>query len=162
MGHRLIFVSCGQLTEEERTLGVLIKAIVDTTAGFQAYLAETVHDLDALADHVLKGIEECVGAIVVLHDRGIVTHTDGTPWGRRSSVWVNLELAILAYRQFLKSKRLPVLAFVDPGVKLEGAMTSLIVNPQPIPSASQAIGIVKAWLTAEDFVDSGSEVFLPK
>lgn len=162
MGNQIIFVSCGQLTEAEKSLGVLIKTIIDGTPGFHAYFAETVHDLDALAHHVLKGLQECVGAVVVLHDRGGVAQTDGLPWGHRSSVWVNQEVAILAYRQFFESMNLPILAFADPAVKLEGAMTSLIVNPKPIPSASEVVGAITAWLSSAEFSHSSGEVFLSK
>jgi hypothetical protein len=162
MANRLIFISCGQLTEAEKSLGVLIKTVVDGTPGFQAYFAETVHDLDSLAHHVMEGIQKCAGAIVVLQDRGIVTHSDGTEWGHRSSVWVNQEVAILAYRQSFESKKLPVLAFVDPAVKLEGAMTSLIINPQPLPPAAQFASSVSAWLTEGEFAESSNEVFMPK
>src|SRR5437773_2014248 len=113
MGNKLIFVSCGQLTEAEKTLGVLMKAVVDGTPGFEAYFAETVQDLASLAHHVLNGIRQCAGAIVVLQDRGIVTYADGGEWGHRSSVWVNQEVAILAYRQFFEAKAIPILAFAD-------------------------------------------------
>ena len=44
---QLIFVSCGQLTEDEKTLGILIKAIIDATAGFEAYFAQAVQDFEA-------------------------------------------------------------------------------------------------------------------
>jgi len=162
MPNKFIFISCGQLTEAEKSLGVLLKDVVDGTPGFQAYFAETVHDLAALAHHVLEGIQQCAGAIVILQDRGVVTHSDGVEWGHRSSVWVNQEVAILAYRQFFETRRLPLLAFVDPAVKLEGAMTSLIVNPQPLPASAQLASAVGTWLTETEFADSSNEVFLSK
>jgi hypothetical protein len=121
-----------------------------------------VHDLAALAHHVFQGIQECAGAIVVLQDRGIVTHSDGAESGHRSSVWVNQEVAILAYRQFFESRKLPILAFIDPAVKLEGAMTSLIVNPQPLPASAQVAGAVSTWLAEAEFAESPTEVFLLK
>lgn len=156
MPNKLIFISCGQLTEAERSVGVLLKAVIDGTPGFQAYFAETVHDLQALAANVLEGIQRCAGAIVVLQDRGVVTRSDGVEWGHRSSVWVNQEVAILAYRQSFESKKVPVLAFADPVVKLEGAMTSLIVNPQPLPSSTQLVSAVATWLAKSEFSDSSS------
>jgi len=123
-----IFVSCGQATEAEKTTGIILKSMVEAQPGISAYFAETVHDLEALAQHVLKGLQECAGAIIVMQDRGRVVHSDNTEWGHRSSVWVNQELAILAYRQFFESRQLPILAFMDPQVKLEGAMTTLIAT----------------------------------
>lgn len=44
MGTRLIFVSCGQLIEEERTLGRRIKAEIDAVDGYEGYFADAVQD----------------------------------------------------------------------------------------------------------------------
>jgi hypothetical protein len=154
-----IFISCGQASESEKATGILLQSLVDAEPGFRAYFAETVQNLEALASHVLKGIQECAGAIVVLQDRGVVVQPDGTEWGRRSSVWVNQEVAILAYRQFFESTPLPVLAFIERQVKLEGAMTALIVNPRPLPPVAQLPEAVKGWLRSAPFSDSNNEVF---
>ncbi|MGO8943512.1 MAG: hypothetical protein ACLQJ7_07540 [Syntrophobacteraceae bacterium] len=163
MANKLIFVSCGQLTDTEKTLGVLIKTVIDGTPGFEAYFAETVHDFEALGRHVLDGICRCAGAVVVLQDRGIVTHPDGTEWGHRSSVWVNQEVAILAYRQFFEAKKIPILAFAEPNVRLEGAMTALIVNPGSTGTPQDMVSAVKTWLAEEHFISRMSdELFAEK
>ena len=65
-----IFISCGQLTSDERELGLAIKAAVDKTPGFIGYFAEEVQSLDALAANILDALRRCSGAIVVLTDRG--------------------------------------------------------------------------------------------
>ena len=103
MNKSLIFVSCGQRTPDEKELGVRIKATIDATPGFEAYFAETVQNLDALSSNVLDAVRRCSGAVVVLNDRGPMIGADGAEVGRRSSVWVNQEVAILAYRQFFES-----------------------------------------------------------
>jgi hypothetical protein len=162
MGDKLIFISCGQLTELEKAVGSLIQSAVDGTPGYQSYFAETVHDLEALAQNVLKGLQECSGAIVVLQDRGTVTQTDGREWGHRSSVWVNQEIAILAYRQFFESQKIPILVLAEPTVKLEGAMTSLIVNPQPLPPSAQLANTVRAWLAGADISAPLTQKFVEK
>jgi hypothetical protein len=69
---KLIFVSCGQITDEERILGIRIKTIIDATAGFEAYFAQAVQDFETLGRHVLNAIRRCAGAVVILHDRGVV------------------------------------------------------------------------------------------
>jgi hypothetical protein len=160
--NKSIFISCGQATEEEKTIGVLLKTAVDAEPGFQGYFAETVHDLDALSRHVLQGVQECAGAIVILQDRGLVVRGDGSEWGHRSSVWVNQEIAILAYRRFFESREIPILAFKDAKVKLEGAMTALIVNPQPLPPISQLPAVVKGWLATARFVGTNNDIFVSK
>ncbi|MDQ5986520.1 MAG: hypothetical protein CSYNP_02250 [Syntrophus sp. SKADARSKE-3] len=148
---KLIFVSCGQLTEAEKQLGTAVKNAIDNTDDFEAYFAETVHDLTALAHHILEALRLCSGAISFLHNRGSVTGATGESWGIRSSVWVNQEIAILAFRQFLESARLPILVFKDKDVKLEGAMTSFIANPLPLESTQDAVTKVKDWLKSTEF-----------
>jgi hypothetical protein len=159
MANKLIFVSCGQLTDTEKTFGVLIKTVIDGTPGFEAYFAETVHDFEALGRHVLNGISRCAGAVVVLQNRGIVMHPDGAEWGHRSSVWVNQEVAILAYRQFFEAKKIPILAFAEPNVRLEGAMTAIIVNPRPTGTPRDMVSTVKIWLAEAHFSTGSDEAF---
>jgi hypothetical protein len=144
--NRLIFVSCGQLTAEERRLGQLIKAEVDAVAGFEAYFADTVQSLSALAEHILDALRRCVGAIAVLHQRGRVMSAAGDELGVRSSVWINQEIAILAYRQFFERSNIPILAFADPSLTHEGAMTAFILNPKPLGDEEAVVSAVRQWL----------------
>src|SRR5262249_22443225 len=83
-------------------------------------------------------------------------------WGHRSSVWVNQELAILAYRQFFEGRKIPILAFKDPQVKLEGAMTSLIVNPRALGSADSVVEAVRPWLASANFAAVSETAFEEK
>jgi len=147
MSNRLIFVSCGQRTADERRLGQRIKAEVDAVAGFEAYFADTVQSLSALADHILDAIRRCAGVIAVLHQRGRVMSDAGDHLGVRSSVWINQEIAILAYRQFLEPSEIPILAFADPSITHEGAMTAFILNPKPLGDEQAVISAVRQWLT---------------
>jgi hypothetical protein len=160
VSNRLIFVSCGQLTTEEKSLGLAVKSAIDATLGFEAYFAESVHDLEALGRNVFDALRRCSGAVVFLHERGTVVDALGSEWGHRSSVWVNQEIAILAYRQFLESQQLPVLVFKDERVKLEGAMTALIVNPLPIVEAPEVVKLVQSWLEGQSFSMGSEDVFL--
>jgi hypothetical protein len=162
MNKRLIFVSCGQLTDEEKLLGLTVKAAIDSTPGFEAYFAESVHDLEALGQNVFDALRRCAGAVVFLHERGTVLDASGAEWGHRSSVWVNQEIAILAYRQFLESQPIPVLVFKDERVKLEGAMTALIVNPLAIVEPMEVVKSVGAWLNEQSFSVASDDVFLEK
>lgn len=158
----LIFVSCGQATEPEKNLGVLLKATIEAMPGFEAYFAETVHDLDTLGRNIFEALRRCVGAVIILHDRGTVIGPESEEWGHRSSVWINQELAILAYRQFFEEKNIPVLTFTDPEVILEGAMTSLIVNPAPLGPDQEVASAVTLWLTESQFGAVSDEAFQRK
>ena len=143
---RLIFVSCGQLSEEERTLGRRIKAEIDATDGHEGYFAEAVHDFTGLADHIFGALRRSTGAVVVLHPRGRVMSDQGLELGVRSSVWINQELAVLAYRQFFEGIKIPILAFKHDSVSLEGAMTAFIINPKPLGSDEAVLSEVRNWL----------------
>ena len=146
MPERLVFVSCGQLTDDERRLGQLIKAEVDATEGYSAYFADAVQSLRGLSEHVFDALRRCSGAVVVLHPRGYVKSDNGGDLGVRSSVWINQEVAILAYRKFFEGADIPVLAFKDPAVQLEGAMTAFIVNPHPLVDEKRVLEETRTWL----------------
>ncbi len=144
----------------ERTLGEAIRAAVDATPGFRAYFAQSVQDLDALGQHIFEAIGQAAGAVVILHDRGPIITSDGGEQGRRSSVWVNQELAILAFRQFSEARRVPIICYCEPGVALEGAMSALIVNPKPLPATSaQLLSEVQEWMARESFHGGSSSAF---
>ena len=158
MEDKLIFISCGQQTQAEKELGSSVKQVVDTTPGFEAYFAEYVQSLEALSTNVYRGLQTCAGLVCFLHDRGKVVGIDGQELGHRSSVWVNQELAILAYRELVNAVRIPILVFKDPKVWLEGAMTSLIVNAIDLQPQALILKRVRAWLRESDFAsNSGSE-----
>ncbi len=149
MADRLIFVSCGQLRPEERRLGQRIKSEIDATAGFKAYFADTVQDLSGLSAHIFDALRRSSGAVIVLHPRGEIHADDGRALGIRSSVWINQEVALLAYRQFFERRAIPVLAFSDPSVTLEGAMTAFIINPKPLIDEDTVLTEVRRWLAEE-------------
>ena len=156
MTQKLIFVSCGQQTTEEKNLGTSVKQLVDSQHGYKAYFAEYVQSLDALAKNIFEGLRKCSGLISFLHDRGLVTTQGNKEWGYRSSVWVNQEIAILAYRKQFEGIEIPILVFKDKKVRLEGAMTSLIVNPIPMKSESEILKQIESWMNSTEFPLSSS------
>ncbi len=54
MIERLIFVSCGQQTPEEKDIGTSVKQLIDSKPGYKAYFAEYVQSLDSL-----EGFQAC-------------------------------------------------------------------------------------------------------
>lgn len=145
MNDRLIFVSCGQATDDEIRLGQELKDTIDETPGFSAFFAERESDLEGLSQRIFDALRRCAGIVAILQARGEVHVPDGGVWGIRSSVWVNQEIAIAAFRRWYDARPLPILAFMEPSVKLEGAMTSLIVNPRSLDS-STIVEEVRDWL----------------
>jgi hypothetical protein len=137
MFDRLIFVSCGKRTQEETQLGRKVEAEINRHEGFKAYLVENVQNLDTLGHNVFEALRRCAGAVVLLHAREVT----------RSSMWINQELAILAYRRFFEAREIPILVFKDENASLEGAMSAFIVNAKPLPADQMVIDEVDRWLT---------------
>lgn len=162
MAKKLIFVSCGQQKEEEKALGQTVQEAVNATDGFEAYFAESVHDLDSLGQNIFDALYRCSGAVIFLHERGKAFDITGKEWGRRSSVWINQEIAILAYRQFREGRKLPILVFKEENVKLEGAMTALIVNPIPLKGEKEIVEEIRNWLSKQSFPPDLNEIFQEK
>jgi len=148
MAERLIFVSCGQLRADEKHLGQRIKAEIDAVPGFKAYFADSVQDLSGLTEHIFNALRCSSGAVVVLQPRGEV-HSGGQILSIRSSVWINQEIAILAYRQFFEKRKISILAFHDPSVTLEGAMTAFIVNAKPFVDEERVLAELRRWLLGD-------------
>ena len=151
MSEKLIFISCGQLTDEEKQIGLEVGSYIDSISGFKSYLAESVQDLTGLSDSIFNGLRQCSGFISFLHPRGSVILDNGNEWGIRSSVWINQEIAILAYRKYFEGTDIPILVFKDSGVQIEGAMTSLIVNPKPFKKKEEMLEEVKYWIQSAQF-----------
>src|ERR1039457_6121581 len=56
MSDKLIFVSCGQLTAEEKRLGRHVQEAIASQEGFRAYFADSVQSLATLGNHVLDAL----------------------------------------------------------------------------------------------------------
>jgi hypothetical protein len=145
---RLLFVSCGQSTGEEKRLGHVIEEEINATEIFEAYFAESVQSVESLGAHILDALRRCAGAVLILHGRGRVRTENGQELVH-SSVWINQEIAILAYRQFFEASEIPILVFKEPSVVLEGAMTAFIANPKPLIGVESVASAVRLWLDTE-------------
>jgi hypothetical protein len=95
VGKPFIFISCGQFTEPEKTLGKEIVRMVEGVTSLTAFFAEQVHDLNGLNDNILNGLRNCAGFIAVIHPRGKIVRPDGSSHVR-ASVWIEQEIAIAA------------------------------------------------------------------
>lgn len=98
----IVFISCGQRTEEKIVLGKKIVLIVEELTPFSAYFAENVNDLEGLIKSVFSKLNEAVGFIFVMHNRGSVKA--GEEFFVRGSVWIEQEIAIAAFLRQIQSK----------------------------------------------------------
>jgi hypothetical protein len=125
-----VFVSCGQFTDAEKSLGKAIVRIVKSVTGADAFFAEQVQDLNGLDSNILGALRDCSAFITVLHPRGKIARPDGSTH-IRASVWIEQEIAIATYIQRAEKRSLPVIAFVHRSVGREGIRDLLHLNPIP-------------------------------
>ncbi|MGZ9067603.1 MAG: hypothetical protein ACXW2I_19975 [Burkholderiales bacterium] len=104
----IVFISCGQQTEQERPLGASIALLVRELTPFEPYFAEYQTSLEGLSKHVFGALHRCVGLVAVLHARGRVESANLV----RASVWVEQEIAIAAFMQEALGRKLHVAALI--------------------------------------------------
>src|SRR4029077_17184278 len=127
MSKPLIFISCGQFTTEEKTLGKNIYKMVESL-DMQPFFAEEVQDLKGLNENILDNLRDCAGFITVLHPRGTLKRPDGS-LHTRASVWIEQEIAIATYIKHVEKRDIPVIAFIHQSVGREGIRDLLHLNP---------------------------------
>jgi hypothetical protein len=122
----VVFVSCGQFTEQEKNLGKQIAATVSTLPNCEGYFAENQNSLLGLSVNVFKALDCASGLIAVMHHRGEVQTPAGTQI--RGSVWVEQEIAIASFLAHTRED-LPVLVYIQKGITREGVRQQLRLAP---------------------------------
>jgi hypothetical protein len=90
---KTVFISCGQFTEEERSLGKRACKLVERHTPFEGYFAENQASLKALSENILRRLYESVGLIVIMHHRGKIEGQNSI----RASVWIEQEVAMATF-----------------------------------------------------------------
>ncbi|MFA6129848.1 MAG: hypothetical protein WC731_02565 [Candidatus Omnitrophota bacterium] len=158
MEKTLIFVSCGQNTPDEIRIGQAIKNTIDNTAGFEGFFAEGEQNLTPANTHIFEALRCCSGAVLLFHDRGEIIDSSGKSRRHYSSLWVNQEFAILAYRKHFEGVDIPIITFADKSVnKMEGVAKGAIVNPQPLLDEIGLVQQVNNWLNSTHFLSVASD-----
>lgn len=133
----LIFISCGQFTDDEKALGNAIAQVIRDATGYDAYFAEQQNTLKDLTSHILSSLERCVGFVAVAHHRGKVQRPDGDIV--RASVWVEQEIAIAAFIQHVSKRKIEVVLYLQEGIKREGIREQLRLAPVTFSSADEVL-----------------------
>ena len=147
MSKPFIFVSCGQHSESEKSLGRSIVKMVKTTAGMDAFFAEEVQDLNGLDSNILGALHDCAALITVMHPRGNIVRPDNSTH-TRASVWIEQEIAIATYIQRVEKRELPVIAFIHASVGREGIRDLLHLNPIPFVHDTEVLAALPERLSA--------------
>jgi hypothetical protein len=141
----LIFISCGQVTKEEKQLGQAVRDLVEEITPFRGYFAENQMDLDGLTNHIFRNLKRCHGLIAVMHERGKVTGLNRRHW-TRGSVWIEQEIAIAAFMTHVLQRPLRVALFTKPGIRLEGAREKLMLNAITFDIESEVLNQLREML----------------
>lgn len=143
----LVFISCGQYSEQEKKLGKAVVAIVKGFE-FEPYFAENQNSLKGLHENILSKLNECSGFIAVMHPRGLLSFPGGAKH-TRGSVWIEQEIAIAAFIAQYSGRGIEVAAFIHEDIKREGIRDLLHLNPISFRSDNQVLeqlpGILKKW-----------------
>jgi hypothetical protein len=130
MAKPLVFISCGQYTSKEKQLGADICALVnELRPDVEPYFAEYQSSADGLSAHILNALNRSAGFICIMHNRGTI-QTPGGKEIKRGSVWVEQEIAIVAFMKHVLGRQIPTLFFKESGVGREGIRTVLLLNPR--------------------------------
>lgn len=151
MPKKQIFISCGQHTEEEKTLGREIKRVIDEQ-GMLGFFAEEVHQPADLNTFLFKELQRCDGFLAVLQKRGEV-HYEKFPIKHRASAWIQQEIAILFYRSFLLGRSIPMRIYQERGILQEGITTKSIMNPIEFDNDGAVLEDLREWLRGPAFAE---------
>lgn len=143
---RIVFISCGQCTGEEKALGESVCELVRNLTPFEPYFAEYQSNLEGVSQNILGALNRCVGFIGIMHPRGVVTRPSGPI--ARASVWIEQEVAIAAFMQEVLGRQLNVRMFIHADIYREGIRDKLILNPVAFRCSEQVLEDLKTQLPA--------------
>ena len=143
----IMFISCGQYTDEERKLGQDVVKLVQETTNLRPYFAEDVSNLEGLTRSIFSKLDNAVGLICVMHDRGQI-QTPNNRTVTRASVWIEQELAIAAFLNQILDRNIEVIAFCEKGVDREGVRQYLHLNPIEFEESLEVLSQLRTKLPA--------------
>lgn len=134
----LIFISCGQYSPNEIKLGQDLAAKVTELTQFEGYFAENRNTLAGLSNDIFRALEQCSGLVAVMHHRGKVETLKGQEH-IRGSIWIEQEIAIAAFLTETRKRDIPVLLYIQKGIKREGVREQLKLNPIEFVEESEVL-----------------------
>ena len=138
-----VFISCGQRSQDEVSLGQVIAQLIDENAGLEGYFAKDQQSLDGVTRNIFQSIYNSAAFIAVMHRR------DRLPIGEevyRGSVWVEQEIAIAAFLVQVLGVQMPNRVFIQSGVQREGIRGFIMLNEIEFDSNDEVVKNITAWL----------------
>ena len=149
MAKKRIFISCGQITQDEKWFGQELGELLDKH-NMIGFFAEEAHEPTDLYSYLFRELQHCDGYIAVLQNRGEVRYDNFDPI-QRASVWIQQEIAVIFYRCFLLGRLLPVRVFMERGLRREGFITVSISNPIEFDDKKEVFDYLNTWLKGPSF-----------
>jgi hypothetical protein len=144
----VIFISCGQFTENEKKLGRAVCDLINELTSDTPYFAENQSSLSGLNQNIFNKLGECAGFIAIMHPRGTFTLPDGRQQ-TRGSVWIEQEIAIAAFLAHSTGRDIKVVAYIHESVNREGLRDLLQLNPQVFRADEEVLKhlreVLKGW-----------------
>lgn len=140
----LVFVSCGQHTQNEKAVGNRIVELISAHTGYATYLAEDQRTFEGLSTSILTALLKMSGMVVVMHKRGEVSTSRGS--FERGSLWIEQEIAIAAALK-QAGRDIPVAAYIEDGIKREGLRGFLQLNALTFTNEDEVIADFERTLT---------------
>lgn len=133
----LIFISCGQYSDEEVAIGKALEQLVRELTPYDAYFAEVQNTLEGLTSNIFGSLHRCVAFVAVAHHRGTVKRPHGE--SVRASVWVEQEIAIAAFIQQALQRKIEVALYLQRGIRREGVREQLRLAPVEFETSDEVI-----------------------
>src|ERR1043166_3077506 len=140
----IVFISCGQYTDEERDLGNAVAELVRAHTPYEPYFAEQQNTLEGLVSNILNNLARAAGFIAVMHHRGVVNTLDGTV--TRGSIWIEQELAIAAFMEHALKRKIQVALYLQTGIDREGIRQQLRLKPVEFSDAKTVLDDLRTRL----------------
>jgi hypothetical protein len=150
----VVFISCGQYTEEERAVGSRVSELIRNYTNYVPYFAQDQQSFEGLSEGIIAALHKMSGMVVVMHKRGDVATPDGTI--QRGSVWIEQEIAIAASLQ-QRGHSINVRAYAASGIAREGLRQLLQLNPVEFTDNDEVLKHFEQLLRNGEFVLASPE-----
>lgn len=139
----IIFISCGQRTQEEKQIGNNIYQLVKELTPYEPFFAQEETNFKGLTEHIFDALDRCVGFIGVLHKReSISTKKDLY----RISIFIEQEIAIQAFLEHKLKRNINAIFFREKEVCLEGMREHIMINSHLFENTNEIINKLKEIL----------------
>jgi hypothetical protein len=136
-----VFISCGQQTKQETTLGDEIVRLVEEKTEFEGYFAEFQDSMEGVTSHIFQALQDSAGFVAVMHRRDKLSKEY-----YRGSVWIEQEIAIVAFLAQSLGKDIPVRMYRQKGIRRDGVRGYIMHAPIEFETNDEVLADLIPWL----------------